>query len=171
MKGKICILAVAVLLMLSCATTQEQAERRAMTWKAVSESVEQHQWHIDITTMQTLRYGARTVTPDFYLELRGDTVHSYLPYLGQAHQAPMMQPGQGLNFEAPVQHYQQRQTKAGCTQIDFDARTQEDLYHYTVDMFETGKASIRVHSQYRDPISFDGDIDTGVQSIVPGDYG
>ena len=171
MKGKICILAVAILSMLSCATTQEQAERRAMTRKAVSESVEQHHWHIDVTTMQTLRYGARTVTPDFYLELRGDTVQSYLPYLGQAHQAPMIQPAQGLNFEAPVQHYQQRQTKAGCTQIDFDARTQEDLYHYTVDMFETGKASIRVHSQYRDPISFDGDMDTGVQSIVTGDYG
>ena len=36
--------------------------------------------------MSTLRYGSRTVTPDFYLELRGDTQQSYLPYLGQARQ-------------------------------------------------------------------------------------
>jgi len=47
-----------------------------------SDAIAAKQWRIDIRSMNTMRYGSRIVTPDFYLELRGDTLHSYLPYLG-----------------------------------------------------------------------------------------
>ena len=106
--------------------------------------------------MSTLRYGSRTVTPDFYLELRGDTLQSYLPYLGQAHQAPMVSPLQGLNFKAPIIKYEERKPRAHLSQIDIDVKTQEDTYHYHVELYDTGQAYIQVRSQHRDPISFDG---------------
>ena len=49
---------------------------------AVLGAIATKRWHIDISSMNTLRYGSRAVTSDFYLELRGDTLRSYLPYLG-----------------------------------------------------------------------------------------
>lgn len=132
-------------------------ERRQI---AVAGAIATKRWHIDITSMNTMRYGSRTVTPDFYLELRGDTLRSYLPYLGQAYQSPTMSPSIGLNFEEPVLTYKESKPKSNkYTQIDIDMKTREDSYHYVIDIFDSGHASIRVRSMNRDPISFDGTME------------
>ena len=124
---------------------------------AVLGAIATKRWHIDITSMNTLRYGSRAVTSDFYLELRGDTLRSYLPYLGAAHM-PTMPPSIGLNFEEPVLTYKESKPKK-FTQIDIDVRTREDSYHYVIEMYDNGQAYIRVRSMNRDPISFDGTLE------------
>ena len=147
-----------LLTMVNCATQQERAEQRSWMKQAVTEALSKRQLHIDIRSMNTLRYGTRTVPPDFFLELRGDTLHSYLPYLGQAQGASMASPSIGLNFEAPVLHYTECQPKAGVTRLEIDVRTQEDGHHYVIEVYDTGEALVRVRSQHRDPVSFDGSV-------------
>ena len=145
-----------MLLTQGCATQRERAERRAATQRAVQEAVARRQLRIDVTSLNTLRYGSRMVTPAFYLGLRGDTLRSYLPYLGQAYQAPMASPAQGLNFEARIDRLRESSPRNHQTTLDIEVKTQEDAYHYLLEVFDTGKASIRVQSQHRDAISFDG---------------
>lgn len=157
MKKFVFLFALTVLAFTGCAT-QQQAEKRELMRKAVAEAVAKRQLHIDITSMNTLRYGARTVTPDFFLELRGDTLHSYLPYLGQAHQAPMLTPAQGLNFKTAIKALRESRPKQHLTRIEMDVRTIEDFYQYVIELFDTGKALIHVTSMHRDPISFDGEL-------------
>lgn len=152
------LLLAAALVLVSCATLQEKAERRALMKKAVAESLAKRQVHIDITSMSTMRYGTRTVTSDFFLEWHGDSLRSYLPYLGQAHQAPMMLPSQGLDFDEPVQELKESHPKEGLTRLEMVVRTREDRYLYAIELHESGKAYIHVQSQHRDPISFDGDF-------------
>ena len=147
----------ALLMLVGCATQQQRAEQRAKTRQAVEQAVASRQLHIDITSMHTLRYGARTVPSDFFLELRGDTLVSYLPYLGQSHQASLTTPI-GLNFTAPILRYSDSRLKQDCSQIDIDVKTQEDSYHYIIDVYGTGEANIRVSSLHRDPITFDGNV-------------
>ena len=125
---------------------------------AVLGAIATKRWHIDISSMNTLRYGSRSVTSDFYLEMRGDTLRSYLPYLGDAHM-PTMSPSIGLNFEEPVLTYKESKPKK-FTQIDIDVRTREDSYHYAIEIYDNGQAYIRVRSMNRDPISFDGTLET-----------
>ena len=126
-----------------------------------SDAIAAKKWRIDIRSMNTMRYGSRMVTPDFYLELRGDTLCSYLPYLGQARVSPMLSPAIGLNFEESVLSYKESQPKSKkYTQIDIDVRTQEDNYHYVIQLYDSGEAYIRVRSLNRDPISFDGTMTT-----------
>ena len=126
-----------------------------------SDAIAAKQWRIDIRSMNTMRYGSRMVTPDFYLELRGDTLHSYLPYLGQARVSPMLSPSIGLNFEEPVLSYKESKPKSNkYTQIDIDVRTREDSYHYVIELYDSGEATIRVRSLNRDAISFDGTLVT-----------
>ncbi len=149
---------IALLMMVGCATQQERAEQRAQMRQVVNEAVASRQLHIDIRSMNTMRYGAKMVTPDFFLELRGDTLRSYLPYLGQVHQSPIVSPSIGLNFEEPILQYNEDHPKAGRTQLMVDVKTQEDKYHYLIDVYDTGEAHISVRSMYRDPISFDGII-------------
>ena len=64
----------------------------------------------------------------------------------------------GLNFDAPILHYAQSQPKKNLTRLELAVRTQEDSYLYTIEVFDTGEAGIRVRSQNRDPISFEGNI-------------
>ena len=126
---------------------------------AVLGAIATKRWHIDITSMNTLRYGSRAVTSDFYLELRGDTLRSYLPYLGDA-QIPTLSPSIGLNFEALVLSYKESKPKSNkYTQIDIDVKTREDSYHYVIEIYDSGQAYIRVRSMNRDPISFDGTLE------------
>ena len=126
-----------------------------------SDAIAAKQWRIDIRSMNTMRYGSRMVTPDFYLELRGDKLHSYLPYLGQARVSPSLSPSIGLNFEEPVLRYMESQPKSKkYTQIDIDVKTREDNYHYVVQLYDSGDATIRVRSLNRDAISFDGTLVT-----------
>ena len=89
--GKSCRFTLFLLaaLLVGCASQQQRAEEKARMQQVVGEAVAARQWRIDITSMNAMRYGARTVTPDFFLELRGDTLRSYLPYLGQVHRAPV----------------------------------------------------------------------------------
>ena len=140
--------------------TRPQLTKKERRQIAVADAIVTKQWHIDITSMNTLRYGSRTVTPDFYLELRGDTLRSYLPYLGRAYQSPTMSPSIGLNFEESVKQYKESRPKSNkYTQIDIDVRTREDSYHYVIDIYDSGQTSIRVRSMNRDPISFDGTLE------------
>ena len=152
------LMTFAVLALLGCATQQERAERKAEMQKAVNEAVAKRQWHVDVTSMNALRYGAHRVTSDFFLELRGDTLQSYLPYLGQVHVAPMASPSQGLNFEVPVMDYKVNSSKAHVSEIELKVKTQEDMFNYYIELYDTGLAHIQVRSLHRDPISFDGQL-------------
>ena len=149
---------LALLMIVGCATQQEKAEQRAKMRQAVAEAVAMRQLHIDIRSMNTLRYGSRSVAFGFFLELRGDTLCSNLPYFGQAYQSPVGSPSIGLNFEAPVLRYSESRPGTNKTQLGLDVRTQEDTYHYLIDLYDTGDAYIRVKGLNRDPISFDGSI-------------
>lgn len=151
-------LMMVTLVFMSCATQQERAERRELMKKAVAEAVAKRQMHIDIMSMNSMRYGTRTVASDYFLELHGDSLRSYLPYLGQAHQAPMMSPAQGLNFDEPIQNIKESHPKEKLSRLEIGVRTQEDRYQYTIELYESGKAYINVQSQHRDPISFDGEL-------------
>ena len=147
-----------LLMIVGCATVQERAEQREKMRKAIAEAVAARHLHIDIRSMDTFRYGTKMVTSDYFMELRGDTLCSNLPYWGQAFQAPIGSPSIGLNFEAPILRYLESRTKANKTQLDLDVRTQEDTYHYHIELYDTGESYIRVRSMNRDPISFDGTI-------------
>ena len=145
--------------------SNKQIVRRDLTKKerkqmAVLGAISDKRWHIDITSMNTMRYGSRTVSTDFFLELRDDTLRSYLPYLGQAQVSPSLSPTMGLNFEERVRQYQESRPKGKYTQIDIDVKTKEDTYHYVIDIYDSGEAYIRVRSLNRDPISFDGTLET-----------
>ena len=142
----------------ACATKQERAERLAQTRIAIMEALANRQMRIEVRSMNTVRYGSKIVTSDFFLELHGDTLRSYLPYLGVAHQAPMASPSEGLNFETVMKSYQQSNPKADLARLEIEAKTKEDFFVYHIEVYYTGKAFISVQSQHRDPISFDGEV-------------
>ena len=147
------------LLMVGCATQQERAEQREKRRQAVAEAIATRRLHIDVSMMNTLHYGTKSVSPDFFLELRGDTLCSYLPYMGQAFQPSIMTPSIGLNFEEPILRYAESRPKPNKTRLEMDVKTQEDTYHYLIDVYDTGEVYLQVRPVNRDPVSFDGSVE------------
>ena len=160
MKKNLFVFAVAIIAILSCATQQERVERKELMRKTVREAVSKRDLRIEILSMNAMRYGNRNVGADFFLEVHGDSVRSYLPYLGVAHQAPMMSPGIGLNFDTRAISIKESHPKVDLSRLEIDLRTSEDRYFYAVELYDSGKAYIHVSSQNRDPISFDGELVT-----------
>lgn len=156
MKKYLFSMVMATFLLVSCATQQERVERREQTRTAITEAVSKRRLHIDVSWMNTLKFGSKMVSSDFFLELRGDTLQSYLPYMGQAYQATMTTPSQGLNFVVRTKGIHESRPKKNFTQLEMEARTDEDNYRYIIEIYDTGKANIRVHSIHRDPVSFEG---------------
>ena len=158
MKKYVFLFFMTMLLFVGCATQQERVERRERMRKTVAEAVQSKRMRIEVTSMYTLRYGSRSVTPDFYLELLGDSIRSYLPYLGQAYQAPMASPSEGLNFDTHILTLSESRPKKDFSRLEIGVKTTEDSYLYTIDLYDSGKAYIHVRPQRRDPIGFDGDL-------------
>ena len=146
-----------VLMMTGCGSSQSSMERAAETQRAVAEVLANKHFYININRMHPVRYNSRTVSYGFFLELKGDTLVSCLPYMGQAYQVAYGE-SEGLNFVAPVMNYSETRAKKNMTRIELNVRTKEDLYYYLIEIYDSGSAFIRVRGQNRDSISFDGEI-------------
>ena len=147
-----------LMLLAGCASPQSSAKRDVEKQKAVAEALANRHIHINISQMHPARYSSRTVSYGFYLELKGDMLESRLPYMGPVPQSAPIS-SEGLNFEAPIINYRETRPKKNMTRIELSARTKEDLYHYLIEIYDSGSAYIRVRGQNRDSISFDGDLE------------
>ncbi len=152
-------LVILVCLPMGCASSQGRLERLTKTQAAVAESLANRHLRIRVNAMNPARYASRVVSYGFYLELKGDTLESYLPYMGRVYQSAAFSTSEGLNFEAPVLGYQETRPKKDMSRIELQVKTRDDVYDYILDVYDTGQALIRVRAQNRDGISFDGDCD------------
>ena len=98
-----------------------------------------------------------TVRP-ISLEIRNDSVISYLPYFGRAYSIPYGG-GDGLDFKAPLKEYDMKMDKKGNAVIEFVARNPEDRYEFRAQVYTNGEASINVNMQNRQSISFQGELE------------
>ena len=149
---------VFTLLTWGCASSQSSAEYAAKTKKAVTDALANKQLHINVYRMNPVRYASQTVSYGFYLEIKGDKLESRLPYMGQVYQTATFS-SDNLNFDATIISYHESRPKKGLARIELAVRTKEDIYHYQLDIYDSGATNIRVRGQNRDSISFDGDCE------------
>lgn len=146
-----------VLALMGCSTltpAEKEAQRKA-TAQAVEKAMADRHYTIDVQMMYPQRGPAKNVSGDYSLEVRGDTLVSYLPYIGRAYQVPYGG-GKGLNFVAVMERYSVTKDAKGQTIVTFGVTNEEDTYEYQLGIFDNGSATIDVRSKQRDPISFSG---------------
>ena len=100
---------------------------------------------------------SRNVSYGYSVEVRNDTLISYLPYFGRAYNVPYGG-GKGLNFSERIGSYHETQQSNGARLIDIELKNDEDIYQYTIKVFDNGNSSIDVQSRQRDPISYSGEM-------------
>lgn len=133
---------------------QERKEQREME---VKETVESGRFTIDVNRAVPMSGRSVNLTSPYSLELRGDSVISYLPYYGRAYSAPYGG-GKGLNFQEQASEMEQTQKKKGSTELKFRVRTDEDVYAFRVEIFPNGSSTINVTPVNKQGITFYGEI-------------
>ena len=141
----------------SCGTTAKSSEKAAEQAAMVKNVLANRHYKIDVNFMYPLRGSARSLTSEYSVEVRNDSLISHLPYFGEARNLPYGG-GQGLNFAERINSYNEYQKKLDEFVIEIGVKNSEDIFVYTINVFDNGKSSIDVRSRQRDPISFNGDM-------------
>ena len=148
----------ALVMLVGCATAEERAARAAEQAKAVKAALQERNYQIAVNRMYPSRGASKIVSSGYSVEVRNDSLISYLPYFGRAYDVPYGG-GNGLNFSAPIRNYKESQTKSDLRHIEIDVQNDEDTYLYTLDIFDNGSTDINVRSRQREPISFSGEME------------
>lgn len=136
---------------------QSKKEQKQYIKEQVREIVENGNYKIDVTRALPAQGRTVNLTSRYELEIKGDSVKSYLPYFGRAYNVPYGG-GEGLRFEEKISDYSLTFDKKGTARIQFKAATREDRFVFNIQLFDNGSASINVTPTNRQQISFSGEL-------------
>ena len=138
-------------------SAQTKKEKKELKKQAVEKLVTSGKYKINVNRALPARGRSVTLTSPYSVEIRNDSVISYLPYYGRAYSIPYGG-GEGLNFKAPLTDYKLEWDKKETAKIKFSAR-REDKFDFSIDVFSNGSSTIFVNMQNRQSISFQGELD------------
>ena len=162
MKKQILLLLLAMLVGLPTLSAQSKKEKQEQKKAAVKELIVSENYKIDVNTAMPMRGRNIPLTSRYSLEIRNDSVISYLPYYGRAYSIPYGG-GDGLIFKTLLKEYTMDIDKKGRARIKFKARNPEDQYEFNVTVFDNGSTSIDVTMQNRQSIGFQGELDIPIK--------
>ena len=139
-------------------TAQIKKVKKQQREQAVREAVDAKSYKINVDRVMPMKGGSKHLTSDYSLEIRNDSVYSYLPYFGVAYNVPYGG-GKGLNFSAPLSEYTSTYSKKGYAKITLKVRNEEDNYLYNITIYPNGSSNIQVTPTNRQSISFSGEMD------------
>ncbi|HXB07900.1 MAG TPA: DUF4251 domain-containing protein [Puia sp.] len=106
---------------------------------------------------------SRNLTSDYDLKVSKDVVVSYLPYYGQAYEAPIDPSKGGLDFSTKDFSYASVPGKKDGWTVTIKPRDYKDVQQLVLRISSEGYASLQVISTNRQAISFNGVITGGSQ--------
>ena len=140
------------------AFAQSRSEKKARIERAVKEAVDAKTYEINVDRMHPIKGGSRTLTTNYSLKVRNDSVYSYLPYFGVAYSVPYGG-GKGMIFNEPLTDYTTKKLKKGKVQVAFQTRSEGDNYEYSLTIYPNGSTAINVQATNQQPISYTGEMD------------
>jgi hypothetical protein len=139
-------------------SAQTKKEKKEQKKEAVRQLIVSEDYKIDVNTAMPMRGRSIPLTSQYSLQIRNDSVFSYLPYYGRAYSVPYGG-GSGLIFNAPLKEYTMDMDKKGNAVIKFSARSPEDFFEFRAKVFPDDTTSIDVTMQNRQAISYRGEVD------------
>ena len=160
---KILMMIVAVMAMVSCATSEERAARQAENLKMVKASIGSQQYRISVTSMTPMRGTSNTVMGR-WLKIDGNQLDCSLPYVGREDIPHMKTRGEmrmdsKIEYRGEMQNYLlQYQPQKKCGIVTFKINYSGDDYQFRIVVNNTGTANIRLTPEDRDFIDYQGSV-------------
>ncbi|PUZ23799.1 protein of unknown function [Chitinophaga costaii] len=151
----VCLFVMGLLLLQIPVSAQQKKSAAAVDSALLANALHDRQFIFVPQQMMPMAGRMRTVTPDFSIKLNGDTLISYLPYVGRSYLAPVDASKGPLDFTTTVTYDQQSRKKGGWT-IILKPIESMDVQQYVLTVFTNGSTSLQVASTNRQPISYNG---------------
>ncbi|MEO6149906.1 MAG: DUF4251 domain-containing protein [Mucilaginibacter sp.] len=154
-----------VLLGINTANAQNtKAEKKAAKEKAIKNKIDSTNYTFTANYATPLRGGQRLLTPGYYdLKVTKDTITAYLPYFGRVYMNPPLNPDDaGIKFTSTKFDYNITEKKKGGWMITIQFNDTDKARRMTLDISESGYATLISVSNNRDAISFYGDVTTAL---------
>lgn len=114
-------------------------------------------FEIAVSTMFPVSYPSVTLSDEYGITLKKDSIICHLPYMGEAHVAPI--DNDGLNFKQPIKNYQLKDGKKGKKIISFKAQKNAiEQFDFTITIFPNGSAEIYLLPSNAQSVSYNGEI-------------
>ena len=146
----------AILSLASCGTTKLTTEEKQEMAESIRNSINEKNFEVEISMMNPMRGRSRHVD-GYSVQVKGDTLISYLPYFGVARSIPYGG-GSGFNFEEEIESYEAVEKDNNSMEIEIKTRHEGDRLTYNFDIFDNGTAYLTITSYNRDNISYSGNI-------------
>jgi Domain of unknown function (DUF4251) len=140
----------------STAFAQNQVDEKAEKEEVVKKMIDDHRFIFKAQSVHPSRGRVVQLNSDYDLKVSPDTVRSYLPYFGRAYSAPIGGPGGGIDFLSRQFDYTQKARKKGGWDILIRPKDISDVREMSLTIFQNGTGSLRVSSNNREPISYNG---------------
>ena len=137
---------------------QNKREIKEQREQAIKEQIIAEKYKISVNTAYPRRGRTVHLSSPYSVEIRNDSVISYLPFYGRAYSIPYGG-GEGLIFQAPLDEYEMEMNKKGTAKVKFTAHSPEDKFTFNLTIYSNGSASINVNMQNRESISFSGEME------------
>ena len=159
---KIILVLLSICLLTGCAGSNNlgqlsRKERKLQKQMHIRQELADRHYTISVRSAHPLGRPTIMLSTPYSLEVRGDSLISYLPYFGTAYNVPYGG-GKALNFTGIINEYEDVEVKPGEHHIGIGIRNEEDSYIYNLVVFESGSSSIYVYMRQRSEISFNGEV-------------
>jgi len=164
---KILTLAVLMILSVSIISAQEtekkskkqiKAEQKALKIQQIKDVVDNKNFVFKATSVIPKNEKTRTLTSEFGIEVRVDSIFSYMPYFGNAYSRDYTSfTDSPMGFMQPIESYKKTKTKSGYD-VDIKVINDKDVIDLAFHISKTGSASLTASSLNRQAISYMGEI-------------
>lgn len=149
---------VAAVTAAACSSTRGGIDASAPTLSdsLITAAAESRQFTIYVTAANARQHPAIPLTTEYYVKMDGDSVHSFLPYFGRTYYPDSN--FEGYIFDTAATNYTSQDNGRGTTTVSFSARFLTETCKYTIGLFPGGRAYVRVTSNNRASISYEGEM-------------
>lgn len=141
-------------------------EKQAAKTAAIKKMVDSNKYVFVANFAIPQRGGQKNLSGDYDLKVLPDTIIAYLPYYGRSHMAPTDLSGDGgIKFKSSNFSYKTVRKDNGSWQItikpkDSNIGDWRDVQQLYLNISTSGYASLQITSSNRDPISYQGYIES-----------
>lgn len=140
------------------AIAQEPKNNQAEGEAKVGKMLDAQRYVFKAQSVHPTRGRVIQLNTDYDLKVSPDTIQSYLPYFGRAYSAPIGDSGGPMDFVSKDFEYTRKARRKGGWDISIMPKDGKGVREMFLVVFENGSASLRVTSNNREPISYNGYI-------------
>jgi uncharacterized protein DUF4251 len=147
------------LIMILCfASAIIQTNAQDTTKQTVKTIVDSKHFSFEPINMTTGRGSVKQLTPGYMFELNGDTLKTYLPYIGRAYTAPINPEDAGFDFTTTDFTYSVNEGKRNSMVVNVKTKRKVNNVEFSLVVYDNGNAYLRANASDRESVSYNGRI-------------